>query len=385
MPTPPHAQDQLWSDRYLDQLRLRGDPLADAVVQEIYAGGHGCVGQINRLMRQVQREEDPLPAGLPASLRRLLEADQRVGRASAGWDEEQLAQGAHFFRRYSLGILIMLQLGTMPQAYTSDSAAHVLTFTARLERYAVQRSLETGQMLYDVMAPGGLREGGLGRRSIQKVRLMHAAVRHLVSSSGRWDQDRFGAPINQEEMLGTLGCFCVVVLEGLRKMGAQFPEHEGEAFYARWRAVSVLLGIPEESLPTDLEGARRQFQRIKARCERPSPEGQRLMSQWQEALRAMFPLPGLHPYLPAAIEYLLDEGVMQVLAVPVKERHRRAARRVLPRLLWADRWMPHDHLGRHALDDVFWWCFQYFYKKELKNRPSFPMPAPSEHWRAGPR
>jgi hypothetical protein len=77
--------------------------------------------------------------------------------------------------------------------------------------------METGQFLIDVANVGGLDENGKGRRAIQRVRLMHAAVRHLIKARneltpGMWHPD-WGTPINQEDLAGTRMSFSYVFSE----------------------------------------------------------------------------------------------------------------------------------------------------------------------------
>ena len=45
---------------------------------------------------------------------------------------------------------------------------------------------------------------------------MHAAVRHLVRSSPRYDPE-WGTPVNQEDLAGTLMTFSIVVLDALEQ------------------------------------------------------------------------------------------------------------------------------------------------------------------------
>ena len=53
------------------------------------------------------------------------------------------------------------------------------------------------------MAPESLDPCGRGIRKIQKVRLLRAAIRHLVTGSGRWDVAADGVPICQVDLVGT--------------------------------------------------------------------------------------------------------------------------------------------------------------------------------------
>src|SRR3954454_6141105 len=88
--------------------------------------------------------------------------------------------------------------------------------------------------LVDIMQAGGLTEpGGRGRRAIQKVRLMHGAVRKLAASAPTWKAE-YGLPINQEDLAGTLMSFSWVVMDGLDKLGISLSDSDREAYLHCW-------------------------------------------------------------------------------------------------------------------------------------------------------
>ena len=97
---------------------------------------------------------------------------------------------------------------------TSDGI--VIYRTAQLYTNPRRRIVETSQMIIDVMQEGGLEPGGYGVRTAQKVRLMHAGVRHLLLQRD-WNP-AWGVPINQEDLAGTLASFSAMVLDGLMKL-----------------------------------------------------------------------------------------------------------------------------------------------------------------------
>ena len=103
----------------------------------------------------------------------------------------------------------------------------MLHLTAQLDTNTRRRVMETGQFLFDVLSVGSLGENGKGRRTIQKVRLMHAAVRRLIKERTKqqpdlWDSD-WGTPINQEDLAGTLLAFWYVVADPMRRLGVHVP------------------------------------------------------------------------------------------------------------------------------------------------------------------
>lgn len=262
----------------LDQLRREGDPLADAVVQSVHAEGPAAIRALNAYTRGLCRN-DELPGGCPAVLEAFLESTASVGTAAAGWDEAQVRAGADLPLHYPVPVALLLQLATMPLLYAARQGVEVLGFTGRLQREPVRRSVETAQMVFDVNRRGGLGPSGLGRRSTQRVRLMHASVRQLILASGRWDP-ALGTPINQEDLLGTLYSFSVLVVDGLERLGADLPAAEAAAFYERWRAVGELLGIRPEIIAPDLEQARADFEAIQLRQFGTSDLGEALIRTW---------------------------------------------------------------------------------------------------------
>ena len=54
----------LWTDPFLDSMRQTGDPPADAVVAELFAGGATVVQAVNYLMRDLVENADALARAL---------------------------------------------------------------------------------------------------------------------------------------------------------------------------------------------------------------------------------------------------------------------------------------------------------------------------------
>ena len=86
------------------------------------------------------------------------------------------------FLRYGLTSFGILACASLPECYVLRDVAAVLGTTQRLDAHARRRIFETAMMVLAVMAEGGLAPGGGGIRVVQKVRLMHAAVRYLILS-----------------------------------------------------------------------------------------------------------------------------------------------------------------------------------------------------------
>ena len=70
----------------------------------------------------------------------------------------------------------------LPLDYAAKNGVQVLVRTARMSENPNRRLVETAQLLTDVLSAWGLSKTGRGVRAIQKVRLIHAAVRYLIRS-----------------------------------------------------------------------------------------------------------------------------------------------------------------------------------------------------------
>lgn len=141
-----------------------------------------------------------------------------------------------------------------------------------------ERIIDTGGFLACCFAPlaptdsqdnvpsaASLRPGGKGWEAALRVRVLHAKVRRSIlqqkktgndgQSIPRWDTERNGIPINQEDMAATLLAFSVNVLIGIKIIsGRPLPEREQRDYLALWRYVGWLLGIDTiEKMVTNLD------------------------------------------------------------------------------------------------------------------------------------
>ena len=311
----PAQPSPAWTDIVLDPMCQVTDPLADAVVAEVFQ--HGQADAVNALMRTLI-ENDDLPSDqLPQGIREYLATSAQL---PAWADPARIRAGERVFWRYGPEIIMTLLCYGLPFCYAGAKGVQVLALTTRLFSNPTRRVIETAQMVVDVMAPGGLAANGRGIRTAQKVRLMHAAVRYQIATHGLWNP-AWDRPINQEDLAGTLLAFSWVCLDGLRQMGFQLSADEAESYLHSWNVVGALLGIREALLPRHAAHAEELARAIQRRQYAACAEGQ-MMTQ---ALVAMmqYHLPGnLFDAFPAAlIRLLLGEEYADLLAV---ERHRMA-------------------------------------------------------------
>lgn len=304
-------------DALLDSMRTVGDALVDGALAEVFGAssqrgdGGGQIERVNMLLQSLQHNQDLVPQDLPPLLRGYFEQTTLPEWA----DLERIERGNDLLGRYAPQILMVLYCGSLPSCYAARKGVQVLYLSQRMRRAVYRRILETAQFLLDVLDEGGLGPNGYGRRSAQKVRLLHGAIRHHLQRHPAWDPE-WDVPINQEDLAGTLLSFGVAVPEGLQRLGIDLTDDERDAYYHIFRVVGHLLGVdPRLNLERYADGLA-LANRIAARHHAPSEAGQALMAELLAFLAEV--LPGqLFDGMPATlIRHLSGDAVADLLAVP---------------------------------------------------------------------
>jgi ER-bound oxygenase mpaB/B'/Rubber oxygenase, catalytic domain len=281
-------------------MRQVGDPVADQVVSQLFKDGD--VAAVNDLMRNMVANEYPAPESLPLIVRDYLSQTDVLPE----WADPQLIQtGEDLFWRYGTKLILVLYCYSLPFCYLGRNGVQVLALTTRLASNPTRRIVETAQLLVDVMQAGGLTTPtGRGRRSIQKVRLMHAAIRQLAPTAPQWKAS-FGLPVNQEDLAGTLMSFSWIALDGLDKLGVEVTPAEREAFLHCWLVIGHLLGIQPELLPTDVASAKALAEAVAAHEFGPCPEGQALTTALVDMMASTLPGDVFSRAAPLLMRYFL--------------------------------------------------------------------------------
>lgn len=308
----------IWTDPFLDEMRTHADPLADAVVAEIFAKGE--VGAVDALMKTLVRNDGIPSELLPPVVQDYLAATNVI----PDLDPEAQRRAERLFSLLGPEILMVLGFYSLPAAYAGKKGVQVLYRTAYLMKRPVRRVFETTQLVVDAMAPGGLSAGGKGLRTAQKVRLMHAAIRHLVMNdpSKPWDAHELGLPINQEDYAGTLTTFTWVLLDGLERLKIEVDDADKEAWVQAWGSLGRVLGIRDDMIPKSWADAGVLADRIHTRQLGPSPEGVALTQALVEGYQSLMPSEHLKGMPASFLHFFLDsdpfthQNVAAMLQVP---------------------------------------------------------------------
>ncbi|WP_329390452.1 oxygenase MpaB family protein [Streptomyces sp. NBC_01716] len=333
------------TEHSLDSLRLAGDELADATVATLFERGE--VGKFNSLMRYVSTVGQELPDGLPEVAREYLH--QTSGPpAWVDWDEMEKAR--LFFIDNNVHISTALSFASMPACYVVPHIAKLLLATHSL-KYPSKRMAETGQFTVYLMQPNAFEAGSRFIPAAQKVRLLHASIRHHLAREGRWDVARLGTPICQEDMIGGQMMFSIQVLDALHRLNIHMSVDGAESYFYAWRVVGAMLGIDQEHAPADLDEARRFSDLYMTRHMGPSPEGADLTRQLIDLYEEVVPGTLLDPVVSALIRHLIGDTSADWLEVP-RTRWDTLVKAVPVVLNLLETVEDHSPLGAWALDRV---------------------------------
>ncbi|MEV5595285.1 oxygenase MpaB family protein [Streptomyces sp. NPDC052496] len=305
--TEPAAR---YTDPVLDELRTQGDPLADATVAAMFERGE--VRDFNTLMRFFTTAGNKLPQGLPSSAASYLEA---TGMPPKWVDWDIMERARLFFMDNAAHINTGLSFAAMPATYAVPRVAKLLASTHSMD-YPSRRMANTGQFVTYLMQTNAFEEGSKFIPAAQKVRLLHAAVRRHLTKSGRWDTERDGVPLCQEDMIGGQICFSILVLDAMHRLGIHMSEEGAEAYYYAWRVVGSMLGCDMEAAPKDLTGARAYADSYLTRNLGPSEDGVRLNNQLMRMYEDVVPGTLFDPIVPATIRFLVGPTIADWLQVP---------------------------------------------------------------------
>jgi len=269
-----------WTDEFLQQMRQTADPLADDTISALFAQ-HGITA-VNSLWNDLVANDELPPASSPPVIQAYF---ARSAEFPPWADFKLIAQGETFFEQRGVLCLGTLLGGSLPECYVLTDEADVLGTTRQLINKAHRRVFETTQLVVAVMKVGGLGRAGDGVRAAQKVRLMHAAIRHLIlHTSGKqtlagpqktlpeavrqmpeWDTARQGLPINQEQMAYTLLTFSYVMLRAFKDLNIPVSADERAAYLHCWNVVGYIMGVKESLLARTFEDAGGLFSLVKER------------------------------------------------------------------------------------------------------------------------
>lgn len=301
---------KLYTNTFLDKMRFTEDPLADLAVSALFNLKSGA--KFRDILNKEWKNSDTLPERMPKKLTQFFEESSALPKWA---DIKLMQQGSRLFEAYNGDIMGLLGSLSLPYCYAAADGARVLQMSERIRKDTQKRLAETGQFVLDVLRPNAFAPDGKGIRSIQKVRLIHAAVRFHIKKSGKWKKE-WGLPINQEDMAGTNLAFSFIILRGLRKIGRVINPESALAYQHLWNVIGHMLGLNEALIPSNLKQAYQLTTAIEKRHFKASSAGQSLTKALLDSYTEQIPVNLPNGYLNTYMRYVLGDQVADLLNLP---------------------------------------------------------------------
>jgi hypothetical protein len=284
-----------WTDTFLDGLRREGDAHADEALRLIMEDHE--IGAIRTLYGTLN-SNDALPPS--ATFPVLAGFFESTGGLPSDVDLDKIHRGEEVFSRHAFEGGLALLTKSLPEGYQAPNLAGVLNISGDLRTRTYLRLLGTLQTVVNVSTCRGFEHGGRAMITAQKLRLLHAGIRHLARRYRPQFEATYGVPVNQEDMLGTIMGFSFLVIEGWRKLGVGLTRDQEEDYLYLWLVFARMMGIhppgQHESrayVPDDLDDAAAFYDAYRRRHyveAARNPDGVALAAANLDMLRRLIPL-----------------------------------------------------------------------------------------------
>jgi endo-cleaving rubber dioxygenase len=283
------------------------DPEADPVVADVL--DRGQVAEVNRLLRTWTRNDQPLPAGLPADLRAFMEDARRL----PSWaDPAKFAAANSFVQTKGTYLVLLYGLGggILSTAIPNEARA---VYYSKGGADLKDRAAKTGKLGYDVHELNAFQPDGHILVTAVKTRLVHAAVRHLLPQSPHWTGE---IPISQNDMLVTWHTLPTYVMRKLTEWQVPVTPAQSDAYLHVWRVTAHMLGIRDEYIPASWAAANAQSDQVLTPAMAPTTEGVALADLILDiSARGASPGGVARPLLNALARYLVGDQVADWSAI----------------------------------------------------------------------
>lgn len=294
------------------------DPEADAVVHRLFREeGISRIEELNALLRPWHRNDQALPAGLPADLVAFIEQ----ARQAPSWlDRTKLAAGFDFYRTRGMytGLLYGLGSGIMSCAIPDEARA---VYHSKGGADMKDRVSKTAKLGYDIGTQNAFYGDGEMIVTCIKTRLTHSAVRYLITSSPRWQNGgNIPAPISQRDLMITWHSLATFIHRTLAQWKVRSTTAQENGYLHAWQLTAYFLGIEEVYIPATWEDADYQSDLTLDPVIAPTPEGIKLADILLN-IAAEYDLGLTRPILNAMARYMVGttksgQSIADMLQIP---------------------------------------------------------------------
>lgn len=248
----------IMSSEDLDPYRLIGDSAIDHILK-LLQSENSKLGAMEDFILMAEKATATDPSTRTPSQAAMSDFLTKYKTLPKWADKEQLKRGQEVFLAYAPVCGLSLFYRSLVPGFSIPKINAVIQATAYLAPpstpdQSLQRIIDTGELLSACVSLGieSLTEpDGVGWKTAIYVRILHAKVRYaLLQRTGKrkWDVEKYGIPINQEDLAATLLAFSVNVLVGIDLIsGSSLSDEERTDYLALWRYIGWLLGVETET------------------------------------------------------------------------------------------------------------------------------------------
>ena len=273
------------------------DPVADAVIEALAPFDHG---QMHRFIKAGMEQDAKILAEAPRLLRDFFDG---LETPPAWWDRDAVLQGRYAFHGYSDLFIPAFVIVTLRNFTSLMSKVFCMTGRVTTDQ-GLRRIRQNTRHLIEIMLPGALEREGDGWKLSVRIRLVHAQIRRLLRTSGKWDEVIYGTPISAAHMGLASANFSASMIQEAVRLGADLNTEARAGIMQIWRYASWLAGTPEALLFNGDEAETTELSRIAHLCEPLPSEESVLISN--AVVRALPEIAKLTD--PAAKQAMVEQG-----------------------------------------------------------------------------
>ncbi len=245
----------IWKGIDLEKLRQEMDKPADYAVKSVFESGKRMDHFVEDL-KKMASNRDYVPDEIPDPMHDFVQNE--LAFKFTNEDIAYFKQTHEIWKKQGMKFIFILFFRALPYTYMAEKPANVLRMTKLLKTHTERRIFETAQFVFDVMDENWWTPEKRGILTALKVRIMHAAMRHVIIQSetnpnetdivtGTWNP-KWGKPISQEDLIATNQVFSLEFFNGMQMLGEALTVKEQEAWFHTWKIIGKIMGVQDDLL-----------------------------------------------------------------------------------------------------------------------------------------
>lgn len=235
----------VWSGIELEALRQEMDAPADKAVLSVVESR--SLDHLRALLTEMAKNDSKLSDQLPEPMYNLVKTE--LAYQFTEKDIDYFRQTHEIWKEKGSKFIFILFFRALPYTYMAEKPANVLKMTKLLIDHPERRIFETAQFVFDVMDENWWEPDKRGILSALKVRIMHAAMRHIIlinKNEGEVWNDAWGKPISQEDLVATNQVFSLEFFKGMEMLGDMLTPEQQTAWFHTWGTIGKIMGVQDK-------------------------------------------------------------------------------------------------------------------------------------------